>query len=98
MPHTPNYQIITGPSKWDLMMVTFENTSERHRNVYFELTPNDARRRVIFESDSVAVRPESGDGESWLIEAWSTDRKTVLTGFYSTKRRTGGGALKPFDS
>jgi hypothetical protein len=91
-PVQAEFNIVAGPSKFDLMLALFDGTIEHHRCVEFEF--NTTPRMTVKTKFLVSsVQREDGSGESWNFEgSLSYDNFCTLKnvrGYYSTKTRTG---------
>lgn len=85
-------KITSGPSKWDLMLGLFDNTSEKSRYVAFVLDKptNDydfPHGKVEISIDS--LEREDGSGDSWNITGRLRGSNQFIRAFFSTKRRKG---------
>ena len=82
-----SWSILSGPSKYDLMLALFDRTMDRPRPVTFKIEMHSVIAHVV----SVSI--EDGTGDSWLIELQSSDFGRYFHGHYNSDRRT--GTLEP---
>ena len=82
------FNIIGGPSKFELMLGLFDNTMSEPRRVSFQLQGGTALSVCL-----LSVGREDGSGESWLFEGaiqWpDASHNRRVKGYFTTKRRTG---------
>lgn len=81
------YNIVGGPSKFDLMLSLFDGNKSPRRTVEFKLQESQIPITVAITS----VQQENGSGESWNIlgEIVNSDRGFKIDGYFSTKARAG---------
>lgn len=93
---THQYDIISGPSKWDLAIGFFTNLKKRI-NQDFTIVPNVAPQ-LLEKSDKeqlvlriLDIGLEDGSGENFLIKGtvWRKEQTQKFSGYYSTRRRSG---------
>lgn len=87
---TPNklsFDVISGPSKFDLMLSLFDGNKEPRRTVEFQL---EGARGPITVAITM-VQQEDGSGESWNVEGWITSyrRNFAIKAYYSSNSRKG---------
>jgi hypothetical protein len=80
------YNIVNGPSKFDLMVSLFVGSSPDRQEVYFSL-PDNLKAKVVIDG----VERESGNGECWNLWGWWIvfDARKIVKIYYSTKNRSG---------
>lgn len=83
MPQQPD--ITAGPSKFELMLALFDNTSAQERTVRFGVVQGALKSRLTVLVN--AVEREDGSGESWIIEGMCHGDPIEI--YFSTKTRTG---------
>lgn len=80
------FQIIGGPSKFDLMVSLFEGNPQHRRTVAFKL-------EGLWQDINVAitgVEQEDGSGESWNFSGWVMgEPKAHVRGYYASRGRSG---------
>lgn len=82
-----SFNVVGGPSKFDLMLSLFDGNKEPRRTVEFKL-------EGVMDTITVAitmVQQEDGSGESWNFDGWQTNVKRGfdVKGYYCSKSRTG---------
>lgn len=81
------YQIVTGPSKWDLMQALFEGNSDSQKPVIFTV---EGIGNIEVQINDVGR--EDGSGESWLIKGYERLLGSTLRpvkGYFNTRSRKG---------
>jgi hypothetical protein len=80
------YPIVSGPSKFDIMMALFDWSIKKPRLVKFD---HQCRRESLTVSIT-SVMAEDGSGESWIVEGNVSDEKlTHYKAYYRTDTRRG---------
>ena len=83
---TQEFQILEGPSKYDLMLGLFDGNCAKPRLVLFALW-DGARTRTVTSVLLSGVSREDGSGESWIVTGYTNGKR--VKGYYSTKTRKG---------
>ena len=79
------FQIVDGPSKFDLMLGLFSGTCMNPRRVQFFVL--DGSDRTMLSTLLSGVSREDGSGESWLFTGHTNGK--FVKGYFSTKTRKG---------
>lgn len=82
------FNIVGGPSKFDLMLSLFDGNKHPRRTVDFQLEGVNGHIRVAITS----VEQEDGSGESWNFggHLWhDTEKHWHVEGYFGTKGRRG---------
>ena len=89
-----HFNIVGGPSRWDLMLAIFDGDFHHRRIVTFSLDPQENLpiRSLICTINEVGR--EDGSGENWLFEGETYYPAEIVSnyhihGFFSTRTRTG---------
>ncbi len=79
--------IVSGPSKMELMLALFDSSNQRERPVEFT-TQDRGGESYAYDVRITQVGKEDGSGESWLFEGYTQSGRPV-GGYFSTTRRRG---------
>lgn len=88
---TAEIEIISGPSKDELVAALFEGGADHRRSVFFAVNRVPEYARVVING----IRREDGSGESWLFSGYlaeGRENSPNIEGYFST--RTGRGWLR----
>ena len=77
-----SFNVVGGPSKFDLMLSLFDGNKQPRRTVEFQL---EGVRDTITAGITM-VQQEDGSGESWNVEGWTTFN---IKAYYCTRDRKG---------
>lgn len=82
-----SFDVVGGPSKFDLMLSLFDGNKDPRRAVEFQL---EGARGPITAAITM-VQQEDGSGESWNFRGWLANyrRNFGIQGYYSSKSRKG---------
>ncbi len=83
--------IVGGPAKWDLMVSLFEgsNSARTRRSVTFQTSGSRPGSIEVLEVATNSLEREDGSGENWNFKGWRIRTQKEVSGFFSTKSRTG---------
>ncbi|MCC2631751.1 MAG: hypothetical protein K0S20_450 [Patescibacteria group bacterium] len=105
----PTYRIVSGPSKFDLMLALFHSTYSHSHYVEFEVALPSGCSPSKWEVRVQSIEREDGSGDSWnivvdIISITSTGVKMPSAslhkdyrsykGYYSTKNRSGNFSVR----
>ena len=79
------FNIVNGPSKWDIILSLFDGDSTHRKSIEFGLALTKERISLIING----LERESGNGESWNFTGHWLDCKEKVYGYYSTRTRNG---------
>ena len=80
------FEIVNGPSKFDLMLALFDGNCDHRRIVDFTLL-SPQKEHKTFSCIINDLKREDGSGESWLFAGYFG--VNPLHGYFSTKHRKG---------
>lgn len=80
------FNVVGGPSKFDLMVSLFEGNPQHRRTVAFKL---EGLRQEVHVAIT-GVQQEDGSGESWNIEGWVKGEPSAhVKAYYTSRGRSG---------
>jgi hypothetical protein len=81
------YEIVEGPSKWDLMMSLFDRENEREP-IEFRVMQGGIKRSVYVVTIEIG-KLVTGAKNDWTFKGCTGGRGIPVRGLFSTRTRTG---------
>lgn len=89
---TRRFTIVSGPSKFDLMLGLFDGNSKKPRLVTFVILEDVLRTKTVnYQTLLSGVSREDGSGDKWMFTGQITSHQSgrPVRGFFSTRNRRG---------